>query len=232
METSGDCFHRWKLRDVKIAAPERWKFPVADAGNFHLLLRKHRARDNPSFQDVSVSVATVALQHCPKCGAVANPRWGQCIVCEAPLTGPTNRPTWTAGPQVVQLPSERKPESPTAEWLVADWQAYFDERAGIAEFDGGLERSEAERQAYQGCLVHWQWLHPPATDKDHCVHCGRGIGNSGSDAVLLLVGPARHVWIHHRCSDQWRDRRRAEAATALATFGVAQPPTHSVKTRQ
>ena len=28
-----------------------------------------------------------------------------------------------------------------------DWQAYFDERAGIAEFDGGLSRVEAEAQA-------------------------------------------------------------------------------------
>jgi hypothetical protein len=28
-----------------------------------------------------------------------------------------------------------------------DWQAHFDERAGIAEFDGGLSRVEAEAQA-------------------------------------------------------------------------------------
>jgi hypothetical protein len=28
-----------------------------------------------------------------------------------------------------------------------DWQAYFDERAGIREFDGGLPRAEAERLA-------------------------------------------------------------------------------------
>ena len=28
-----------------------------------------------------------------------------------------------------------------------DWEAYFDERAGIREFDGGLPRPEAERLA-------------------------------------------------------------------------------------
>jgi hypothetical protein len=28
-----------------------------------------------------------------------------------------------------------------------DWQAHFDERAGIREFDGGLPRHEAERLA-------------------------------------------------------------------------------------
>ena len=29
-------------------------------------------------------------------------------------------------------------------WSAEDWQANFDERAGIAEFDGGLPRLEAE----------------------------------------------------------------------------------------
>lgn len=29
-----------------------------------------------------------------------------------------------------------------------DWQAFFDERAGIREFEGGLVRAEAERLAY------------------------------------------------------------------------------------
>ena len=29
-------------------------------------------------------------------------------------------------------------------WSPQDWLAFFDERAGIAEFDGGLPREEAE----------------------------------------------------------------------------------------
>ena len=33
-------------------------------------------------------------------------------------------------------------------WSAQDWQAYFDERAGIVEFDGGLPRAEAEAQAF------------------------------------------------------------------------------------
>jgi len=32
--------------------------------------------------------------------------------------------------------------------LDADLLEYFEERAAIVEFDGGLSRSEAERQAY------------------------------------------------------------------------------------
>lgn len=34
-----------------------------------------------------------------------------------------------------------------ASWTDADWQALFDERAGIMEFDGGLARAEAEAAA-------------------------------------------------------------------------------------
>jgi hypothetical protein len=37
-------------------------------------------------------------------------------------------------------------------WSVDDWLFFFDERAAIAEFDGGLTRSEAEALALS-CLV-------------------------------------------------------------------------------
>ena len=50
-----------------------------------------------------------------------------------------------------------------AAWTEEDWQALFDERAGIMEFDGGLPREEAEtlaaeevaqqRQAFQSTLT-------------------------------------------------------------------------------
>jgi hypothetical protein len=36
-------------------------------------------------------------------------------------------------------------------WSCEDWQVYFDERAGIAEFDGGLPREAAEAQAFECC---------------------------------------------------------------------------------
>ncbi len=35
-----------------------------------------------------------------------------------------------------------------AAWTPEDWRAFFDERAGIAEHDGGLLRADAERQAF------------------------------------------------------------------------------------
>ncbi|SRR5258705_9286152 len=36
-----------------------------------------------------------------------------------------------------------------------DWLAFFDERAGIAEFDGELPRGEAEARAFECCMVEW-----------------------------------------------------------------------------
>lgn len=36
-----------------------------------------------------------------------------------------------------------------------DWQAFFDERAGIAEFDGGQSRTQAEARAYACCVAEW-----------------------------------------------------------------------------
>ena len=39
-------------------------------------------------------------------------------------------------------------------WSAADWHAFFDERAGIAEFDDGLSRSEAEDHAFASAENH------------------------------------------------------------------------------
>src|SRR5207342_393585 len=40
-------------------------------------------------------------------------------------------------------------------WSAEDWQVFFDERAGIAEFDGGLPRGAAEAGAFACCVVEW-----------------------------------------------------------------------------
>ena len=41
-------------------------------------------------------------------------------------------------------------ESPSS--VEPSWRAFFDERAGIAEFDGGLTRTVAEDTALEACL--------------------------------------------------------------------------------
>ena len=45
-------------------------------------------------------------------------------------------------------------------WSAADWQVFFDERASIAEFDGGLSRADAEAQAFGCCVIEWLDRHP------------------------------------------------------------------------
>jgi hypothetical protein len=43
-------------------------------------------------------------------------------------------------------------------WSVEDWHVFFDERAGIAEFDGALSRAQADAQAFSECVAEWVQL--------------------------------------------------------------------------
>ena len=81
---------------------------------------------------------------------------------------------------------------PNVEWIFEDWQVYFDERAGIAEFDGGMPRDEAEATAYEACLVEWQNLNPAVSSPSgHCAQCG---GADASGDILLPYGVATQTW--------------------------------------
>ena len=59
-------------------------------------------------------------------------------------------------------------------WCAEDWQVDFDERAGIAEFDGGLPRPEAEAQAFACCVAEWLNRHPQTSPPDRCFACQGG----------------------------------------------------------
>jgi hypothetical protein len=108
-------------------------------------------------------------------------------------------------------------------WSACDWQAYFEERAGIREFDGGLPRTEAEPLALEDAVTHWLCQHPaPASDPRHgCVHCGSGDG--AGDTLLAVLAPGGHVWVHDRCWGPWQRARRHEAQEALRGLGLAFP---------
>ena len=56
--------------------------------------------------------------------------------------------------------------TPDGNWMAEDWQTL--ERAGIAEFDGGRSRTEAEAFALEGSIVEWLNRHPEDSDPDHC----------------------------------------------------------------
>ena len=53
-------------------------------------------------------------------------------------------------------------------WTAEDWQALYDERAGIAEFDAGLPKAHAEHMAYEQCIAHWLPLNPPVAGESGC----------------------------------------------------------------
>ena len=109
-------------------------------------------------------------------------------------------------------------------WTPEDWQAFFDERAAIAEHDGGLSRADAEQRAFECCVMEWLWRNPPpATGPERCAHCGEPLGEDG---LPFLTGDGGHTWLHSDCHGDWTVRHRARAAAALAILGF-RPPTEA-----
>ena len=104
-------------------------------------------------------------------------------------------------------------------WSADDWQAFFDERAGITEFDGALSRAEAEAQALTCCIVEWLNRNPTPSAPGRCAWCGHAESN---DAVVLPYGvePGTHIWLHAECWPAWQDTRRSQAREALARMGI------------
>ena len=88
----------------------------------------------------------------------------------------------------------------TDAWGPEDWQVYFDERAGVAEFDGKLPRPDAEARAFACCVAEWLIRHPVACPPDQ----SGGVGDRLADLVLV----------------PWHAARRAEAAAALLAMGI------------
>ncbi len=106
-------------------------------------------------------------------------------------------------------------------WTAEDWRVFYDERAGVAEHDGGLSHDEAERQAFECCVMEWLWQHPPtASGPERCAHCGKPLGEPGRDGLPYLTGDGGHVWMHSGCHGDWTAQRRDEAVAALAILGL------------
>ena len=105
-------------------------------------------------------------------------------------------------------------------WSGEDWQVYFDERAGIAEFDGGLPRAEAEAQAFECCVVEWLNRNPVCSPPGRCLGCG---GSEDAHDKLLPYGTEQtgHAWLHSRCWEAWHANRKAKAVAVLSlTLGA------------
>jgi hypothetical protein len=107
-------------------------------------------------------------------------------------------------------------------WSAEDWQLFFDERVGIAEFDGGLSRPEAKARAFDWCLSEWLNHNPAHSPPGRCFACG---GDEAAHNPLLPVGIGSRggVWLHLGCCSAWYAVRKAEAVIALAAMGIRAP---------
>lgn len=106
-------------------------------------------------------------------------------------------------------------------WGAEDWRTYYGERAGIAEFDWGLSRAEAEARAFECCVSHWQNTVPPIlADGNGCPVCNRP---AGEQAVPVLGPGGGHMWLHSGCVERFNVLRRVEARRELEKMGIDAP---------
>lgn len=105
------------------------------------------------------------------------------------------------------------------DWPADEWRAFYDERAAIAEFDGGLSRQAAEALAHACCVTEWLNRHPVRSSPAQCLWCGQADGSHGA-LVPFGTDAAGHAWLHHRCWEDWHERRKTEATDALTAMGI------------
>ena len=104
-------------------------------------------------------------------------------------------------------------------WSAEDWRVFYDERAGIAEFDGGLSRAEAEARVFACCVAEWLNRNYVRSPPGRCLGCGEA--EHAPDPVLPFgTESAGHAWLHGRCWPAWHAVREAEAVAALAAMGI------------
>ena len=106
-------------------------------------------------------------------------------------------------------------------WSPEDWQFFFDERASIAEFDGGMPRAEAERRAFASPRDRMAQPQPHAV----CIRTVprlRRWGAKLSSPLLPFGSETRgHAWLHRACWPAWCRAREADAIAALAGMDIA-----------
>src|SRR4051812_29763133 len=58
-------------------------------------------------------------------------------------------------------------------WDATDWQAYFDERAAVRQYDGAFSCSDAETLAFEDCVQRFVSMdHRRSGAVGVCAHCG------------------------------------------------------------
>ena len=97
-------------------------------------------------------------------------------------------------------------------WAGEDWRAYFDERAGIAEYDGKLSRQKAEALAFGCCVLKWLELTFRCPEPGRCLCAGDAI--SGSSISIEA----------RRCRREWQEEGWFAALDFLKETGIEPVP--------
>jgi len=105
-------------------------------------------------------------------------------------------------------------------WSGEDWRGFFEERAGIAEFDGGLPRDQAEARAFSCCVGEWLHRNPVRSASGRCDHCGQSKGMLLPYLTGYSVKDPGYTWLHQDCSKDWHDQRRQLAIMFLKSFNI------------
>jgi hypothetical protein len=99
-------------------------------------------------------------------------------------------------------------------WTPEDWRAYFEERAGVRQFEGGAERAEAEHLAFQDCVTEWLTRNPEGNKPTTCAACG--LDDKANEPLVPFGGyPFGHSWLHHACWQPWYEERKQKAKSFL-----------------
>jgi hypothetical protein len=106
------------------------------------------------------------------------------------------------------------------EWSRNDWCTFFEERAGIAAFDGGRTQVEGEANAFECCIAEWLNRHPAASGSERCFWCGKP---EQDRHIVVPFGTTshNHTWLHSACWPNWYRYRRETAIEALARLGIS-----------
>jgi hypothetical protein len=105
------------------------------------------------------------------------------------------------------------------DWSADDWRLYFEERAAVGEFDGGLPRADAETQAFECCVVEWLNRNPAPSAAGRCSWCGQPESH-GAVVVPYGMRPGTHAWLHTECWPTWQEFRRSQARETLTRIGI------------
>lgn len=128
--------------------------------------------------------------------------------------------------KLLQTLKEHKPallqflRSETSGWSANEWRDYFAERAAISEFDHGLSRTNAEKNAFDLCVQEWLRQNPIYSAPGLCNQCQQPTGLIQPYFTVSSIHHPASVWFHQQCMVQWHEARRDLATTALNALGL------------